>query len=131
MKEAPVDGLGVAAGAQGSCDRAASVRQQGSGSQRHQFPPRWGGKEWPKDRQNFSNGIGKGHEHPPERDIALISFYLTSKGVHAWFFLPNCTKSRSVVDRLVGQRPEVDVRWTRRSQEALGHQEGDHVLSGV
>src|ERR1700732_2846789 len=25
--------------------------------------------------------------------MALISFYLTSKGVHAWFFLPNCTKS--------------------------------------
>src|SRR5258707_6647962 len=25
--------------------------------------------------------------------MALISFYLTSKGVRAWFSLPNCTKS--------------------------------------
>ena len=65
MKEAPVDGLGVAAGAQGSCDRAASVRQQGSGSQRHQFPPRQGRKQWSEDCQKFYNGIGKRHEHPP------------------------------------------------------------------
>jgi len=34
------------------------------GQQRHQFPPRWGRKQWPKGRQNFYNGIGKRHEHP-------------------------------------------------------------------
>jgi hypothetical protein len=60
MKEAPVDGLGVATGAQGCCDRAASLRKPRSGEPRHQFPPRRGGTEWPKGRQNFSHGIGKG-----------------------------------------------------------------------
>jgi len=25
--------------------------------------------------------------------MALVSFYLTSRGFHAWFFSPNCTKS--------------------------------------
>ena len=37
----------------------------------------------------------------------------------------------SVVDRLVGQRPERDVRWVGGSEEALGHEDGDHLLPGV
>src|SRR6266851_5963140 len=37
----------------------------------------------------------------------------------------------SVVDRLVGQGPEIDVRWAGGCPGALGHQDDDHVLSGV
>src|SRR5437588_9558027 len=37
----------------------------------------------------------------------------------------------SVVDRLVGQSPERDVRWAGGSEEALGHEDGDHLLPGV
>ena len=39
----------------------------------------------------------------------------------------------SVVDRLVGQGPEIeaDVRWAGRRPGALGHQDGDHILPGV
>src|SRR5229473_8310429 len=37
----------------------------------------------------------------------------------------------SVVDRLVGQGPEIDVRWTGGCPGALGHQDDDHLLPGV
>src|ERR1700694_5744773 len=33
----------------------------------------------------------------------------------------------SVVDRLVGQSPEIDVRWIERRPGALGHQGNDHL----
>jgi len=36
-----------------------------------------------------------------------------------------------VVDRLVGQGPEIDVRWTGGCPGALSHQDDDHVLPGV
>jgi hypothetical protein len=52
------------------------MSQQGTSQQDHQFPPRRSRKQWPKDGQNFSNGIGKGHELSPEQDIAFVSFYL-------------------------------------------------------
>jgi hypothetical protein len=76
-------------------DRPASLRKPRTGEQGHQFPPSRCSKQWPKNSQNFYNGIGKGHEHSPEQDMALVSFYLTSRGFHAWFFSPNCTKSSS------------------------------------
>lgn len=65
VKEAPVAGLSVAAGAQSCCNSAASSGEQRSGSQDHQFSPRGSSKQWPKDGQNFYNGVGKGHEYPP------------------------------------------------------------------
>src|SRR5712692_12096888 len=39
----------------------------------------------------------------------------------------------SVVDRLIGCRPEIatDIRRTGRGPGALGHQEADHVLPGI
>ena len=42
-------------------------------------------------------------------------------------------ESTLVVDRLVGQGPEIeaDVRWTGGSPGALGHENGDHLLPGV
>jgi hypothetical protein len=93
MEATPVARHPVAAGSQGCRNGSASLRQQGSGEPRHQFPPGGSGKEWPKDHQNLYNGIGKRHEHPPEQDMVLISFYLTSRGFHAWFFPQKCTKS--------------------------------------
>src|SRR5204862_6874466 len=36
-----------------------------------------------------------------------------------------------VVDRLVGQGPEIDVRWPGGCPGALSHQDDDHLLSGV
>ena len=35
----------------------------------------------------------------------------------------------SVVDRLVGHGPEIDVRWAGGCPGALGHQDDDHLLS--
>src|SRR5258708_39096106 len=83
----------VAGMAQGGCNGAASMSQQGASQQDHQFPPGWGCKQWPKDGQNLSNGIGQGHAFSPEQDIAFVSFYLTPEGFHALCFSPNCTKS--------------------------------------
>ena len=37
----------------------------------------------------------------------------------------------SVVDGLVGQGPEIDVRWAGGCPGALGHQDDNHVLPGV
>src|SRR5215471_11301024 len=73
-------------------DRPASMGQQRTREQEHQLPPRWGRKVWSKDGQNLSHGSGKGHEQPPEQEMALVSFYLTSRGVHACFFSPKMYK---------------------------------------
>src|SRR5437773_10809218 len=54
----------------------------------------------------------------------------TASQVHSSTFTP-VPGSSLVVDRLVGQGPEIDVRWTGGSPGALGHQDGDHVLPWV
>jgi hypothetical protein len=66
LMEATPGGCPVEAfGTQSCCTGAASLRQQRSGSHRHPFSPCRSRTPWSKNRQNVSNGVGKGHEHPP------------------------------------------------------------------
>src|SRR5690348_2874445 len=71
MKAAPVGGHTVAAGAQSGRDGAASLSQQRSDEQHHQFPPSRSSKQRAKDSQNFYNGIGKRHEQSSWGEIVL------------------------------------------------------------
>ncbi|MGH2510305.1 MAG: hypothetical protein ACRDHZ_23260, partial [Ktedonobacteraceae bacterium] len=89
-------------------------------SQDHQFPPRWGRKQWPKHGQNFSNGIGKRHACPPAQDSALVSFYLPSRGFHAWFFSSTLykVKLRGKIDESRQQAAVLELERDQRVQRS-------------
>jgi len=71
MTQAPGASLLVAAGAQRCCDCPTSLSSHSSSDQRRLFSPCWNWKEWPKDGQNVSNGVGKGQEYPPGVRVLL------------------------------------------------------------
>jgi hypothetical protein len=97
VKEAPGPCLVMAAGSQGCCNGAASMGQQRCRSYRHPCSPRRSRTPWSKGRQNVSHGVGKGQEHAPGSDGAVISFSLPSRDVPAWFFPPTCTNRHVLI----------------------------------
>src|SRR5579859_2630388 len=66
MEVAPVTRHAVVGVAQGRSDCSASLSQQSTGEQDHQFSPGGSRKQWAKSHQNLYNGIGKGHMLSPQ-----------------------------------------------------------------